>query len=560
MDTTERFMRRKRVREQREDRQRSAVLVDQALVQEFLDSEPDWHSVRSIHGQLNAKYEFEFDLEVKEEEVQELLEILEKELDDERFSQLLSSCRDDVLSAIVGPFGLGGMVSHGDKVGGNVDTVHNVRKGTYATDRERQAYEDRGDYKSTGVGHRVHNDQRYRQTNKVTSEQQKTAEGVKDLYSRKRLTRNSKKDLDHIKSAKETHDDRGRVLAELATEDLANRPENLTPTNRTTNRSKGKKPLVEFLESLPRLKEENQDKIKALESKRSLTRDEETTLRKLKEKQKTYEAVDADKAMEADRKARKAQDREINRRYYTSARFAKNTLATSASEGYKMGLQQAIGLVLCEFFRATFDELHDIYANGFSAGFEDSRFFAVLKERLFRVGTRVAARWKEACVAFRDGFISGFLSNLVTVIINMFVRTGKRIVRIIREGFFSLLKAIKILCFPPEGMTMAQAAHESSKLVAAGLVAIGGIVVEQQIDNMIKVAPWLEPFADILTAVLIGGLTGLATTFIVYAIDRIDLFRVNARHRHDLVMDRLETSLDRIFAEGDALVSELAYP
>ena len=559
MDTTERFMRRKNVRGQRQAPHQLAVVVDQALVDEFLDSEPDWHSVRSVHGELEARYEFEFGVEVNEAEARELLDVLEKEFDDERFSRLLASCRDGVLSAVVGPFGLGGLVVRGDKVGGNVDTVHNVRKGTYATDRERQAYGSRGDYRSTGVGDRVHKDQRYKETNEETSIQQKTADGLKDGYTGKPLKQGSDKDLDHVKSAKETHDDPGRVLAELATEDLANIPENLTPTDRTINRSKGKEPMEKFLESLPRLKEENREKIKALESKGSLTPDEADKLRKYKEKQEKYDAVDRDMARETDRNARKAQDRKINKEYYTSWKFAKNTLATGASEGYKMGLQQAIGLVLCEFFKATFDEIQDIYANGFSAGFEDGRFLAVLKERLSRVAARVASRWKDACVAFRDGFISGFLSNLATVIINMFVRTGKRIVRIIREGFFSLLRAIRILCFPPEGMTKGQAAHESSKLIAVGLATIGGIVVEQQIDNMIKASPWLEPLADVLTTVLVGGLTGLATTFIVYAIDRIDLFKVNAHDRHEFVMERLEASLDRMFAEGDALVSELSY-
>jgi hypothetical protein len=182
-----------------------------------------------------------------------------------------------------------------------------------------------------------------------------------------------------------------------------------------------------------------------------------------------------------------------------------------------------------------------------------------LKERLSRIARRIAAKWKAACAAFRDGFISGFLSNLVTVVINMFVRTGKRIVRVIREGFFSLLKAIKMLCFPPDGMTFTQAAHEASKLIATGLAVIGGIAVEQHIDNMIKAAPWLEPFADILTTVLVGGLTGLATTFIVYAIDKIDIFKVNAQERHEFVMNRIETSLDKLFAEGDAFIGELTY-
>lgn len=232
---------------------------------------------------------------------------------------------------------------------------------------------------------------------------------------------------------------------------------------------------------------------------------------------------------------------------------------TGTLEGVKMGTQQVLGLVLCEFFKAVFDELEEIYRNGFSATRDKSSFFHVLKKRLSRIAKRIASQWHAGCETFRDGFFSAFLSNLVTVVINMFVRTGKRIVRIIREGFYSLLKAIKMLCFPPEGMTLAQAAHESSKLISAGLAVVGGIALEQQIDNMIKAAPWLEPFADILTTALVGGLTGLATTFIVYAIDKIDIFKVNAHEKHEFVMDRLETSLDQMFAEGDALVSELSY-
>lgn len=317
--------------------------------------------------------------------------------------------------------------------------------------------------------------------------------------------------------------------------------------------------MGEFIKGLPQLKEKNREKIKKLEAKGELTPDQATQLRKLREKQESYDAIDADKALEADRKARKAQDRRINKEYYTSKKFVMSTVTTGVSEGGRTAFKQAIGIVLCEFFKATFDEIQDIYVNGFSTGFEDSHFFPVLKEQLSRIAVRIAAKWKDACEAFRDGFISGFLSNLVTVMINMFVRTGKRIVHIIREGFFSLLRAIKILCIPPEGMTTGQAAHEASKLIAAGLAAIGGIAVEQHIDNMIKLAPGLEFFADTLTTVLIGGLTGLATTFIVYAIDTMDVFKVNEQKRHEVAMDRLEEDLNRMFEEGDVFVNRLAY-
>jgi hypothetical protein len=162
---------------------------------------------------------------------------------------------------------------------------------------------------------------------------------------------------------------------------------------------------------------------------------------------------------------------------------------TGFSEGAKMGQQQAIGLMAYEFFDAVFDEVHDIYKKGYSYGPSDDRFLSVLKERFTRIAKRIAARWKDVGAAFAGGFISGFLSNLVTVVINMFVTTGKRIVRIIREGFYSLMRAIKMICFPPEGMTAAQAAHEALKLIATGLIVTGGVALEQYIDTMIKAVP-----------------------------------------------------------------------
>lgn len=552
MDSTERFLRRKRVQKERESRHGLAVVVDNALVDEFLHSEVDWDSVQRTEIELNDKYDFKFNVEVSEKEVQEHLKMLKDEFNGERFRQLLTSCRDDVLSAVVGPFGLGGLVAQGDKNGGNVDTIHNARDGVYATDGERQRYEDRGDY----ISGDYHGHKDYINKNREDSESQDKGT-LKDSYTGKKIDQNSNRHLDHTISAKEVHDDAGRVLAQVDGPDAANAGSNLNSTSEHINNKSGKGALTtdEFLAKLERTAPAREARIEELSAKEELTTKESRELERLRE----HEAVDADRMRQIDEKTRKEYNARINKKYYTSKKFLTNTVKTGVSEGAKMGTQQALGLVFCEFFKATFDEIQDIYAHGFSTGFDDSRFLHVLKERLSRIGRRIAAKWKAACAAFRDGFISGFLSNLVTVVINMFVRTGKRIVRVIREGFFSLLKAIKMLCFPPKGMTPAQAAHEASKLIATGLAVVGGIAVEQYIDGMIKTTPVLEPFADIITTVLIGGLTGLATTFIVYAIDKIDIFKVNAHEEHDFVMNKLETSLDRMFEEGDALVRGLAY-
>lgn len=106
---------------------------------------------------------------------------------------------------------------------------------------------------------------------------------------------------------------------------------------------------------------------------------------------------------------------------------SKEVAITGLNEGAKMGLQQALGLVIVEFFTAVFDEVIDIYKNGYSANFDDDSFLNVLKERLKRIGIRIKDKWKDVAIAFRDGFISGFISNLVTTFINVFVTTEKEL-------------------------------------------------------------------------------------------------------------------------------------
>ena len=133
---------------------------------------------------------------------------------------------------------------------------------------------------------------------------------------------------------------------------------------------------------------------------------------------------------------------------------------------------------------------------------------------------KIKDKWKDVAIAFKDGFISGFISNLVTTVINMFVTTATRVVRIIREGIFSLMKAIKTLLFPPEGTTYEEAMHEAKKLIASGLIVSLGVIAEEYIDKLIKATAILGPFSDVLTAVFVGAITGLSITMVVYYIDK----------------------------------------
>ena len=123
-------------------------------------------------------------------------------------------------------------------------------------------------------------------------------------------------------------------------------------------------------------------------------------------------------------------------------------------------------------------------------------------------------------------------------------------VRIIREGFLSIMKAIKVLLFPPEGMSLRQAAHEATKVLATGLVVTGGIVVGEGI------AANLPILGSILGPVLGGLISGLGSLFVIFMLDKLDLFGVNFDERHAFIMGTLKDRISDATREIEAIAVE----
>ena len=559
MDSIERFKKHKKTQERIEHRRGLSLAADQNLVQHYLESEVDFNSIKNSTEKLNRIYERQTNIDVTDKDVNDLLQKMKNDFNQEHFKSLVSACKKDVISAIVIPFGLGRVISKFDKNGGNVTTTRNFEQGVTATPEDTERYSEwtksntefnrepydydikvdkegcpiknkNGDFKKTQF-----NSTKKKDIFKKMEDNSSVIDGYTGkelgLKNKDKIDSHKSIHLEHITSVKEIEiSSKNHLFAKGETPEerqsdrvgLARNDNNLTLIEGSVNNSKGCEDLQEWVKKKGDHYDVKPELIER-EYKKSKNFLEDESLKRQVKKQGTETAI------------------------------------TGATEGVKMGRQQALGIILYEFFDAVFDELHDVYKNGFSTESSGDRFLHIVKERLSRIVNRIVSRWKDAGTSFADGFISGFLSNLVTVVINMFIRTGTRIVRIIREGFFSLMKAMKMICFPPEGMTIAQAAHEASKLIAAGLVVTGGIAIEQYIDTMIKTMPMLEPFADILTSILIGGLTGLATTLIVYAIDKIDFFKVNDDEKHVFIMNKLEASLENLFVEGDVLIAEMAF-
>ena len=126
-----------------------------------------------------------------------------------------------IIQSVVSTFGLDFLLFQ-DKLGGNVDTIHNVRKGIYASEAEETRYRIRQDYDSD----EYHNHDDYIKAGKRNNQLQQ--EGcLHDAYRNSTMSCGEKYDRDHVISAKEIHDDPGRILAEQSGAELANQESNL---------------------------------------------------------------------------------------------------------------------------------------------------------------------------------------------------------------------------------------------------------------------------------------------------------------------------------------------
>lgn len=463
------------------------------------------------------------DLTIQREEVDAILLEVTAAYREGRFSSTLEKCKSDVIHSIVGPFGLGQFVGAYDKRGGNVDTVHNVRNGVWATEAEKTKFDERPEYdKKRADEYHKHED--YKAKNAATSEAVKAGE-AHDAYTGEKLKPKAWAQ-DHVLSAKETNDAAAIYLAELDPVAMANREANLKPTHGSVNSSKKADSPEKFQERLDSQREARRERIAKLESSPELTDKERKELDKLRQLDK----VDEQKTKAAQEEAQKDRDREINRTYYLGQKFFENAVKTSAVGGAKMGTQQAFGAVAAEFFVAVVDEIQGWYLTG--------RKDIDFEKRFGRVKDRVLAQWKGHLSVGFQGAISGFLSNIVTVLVNTITTTSKRMARMIREGIFSAFRAFKTIILRPEGTTCREAFHEASKLVLIGGLVVGGVFLEEYIVKMLQ-SVGLALIAEIAAAVIVGATVAILTAVVALLLDRLDLFGGEAISRDKHVREIL---------------------
>ena len=385
-----------------------------------------------------------------------------------------------IMQSLITSFGLDFLVR--DQHGGDVDTIHNVRQigkdeqMHYKNKKKEEAYNIIGNYKDKNIKDLYHKHENYIQKNREAS-LQKDNGTLYDGYTGEKISRFDKTDLDHVISAKEVHDDPGRVLSGLNGADLACDSTNLVVTNPHTNRSKSAKTMDQYLEQ---------------------NGDEYTE--EQKERMRSY-----------DRTARETYNAKINRAYYTSPVFFKDTAKAAGKVGVAMGLRQALGLVFSEIWFAVRDEIKQ--------GKEDGKsLFNSIASGIKKGLENAKLKYKELWHKFIEGAVGGVLASLTTTLCNIFFTTAKNVVRIIRQSWASLVEATKIVLFNPDFLPFGERFRAAAKIIATGASVVAGTMVG---DLIAKTGVAAIPVVGDIVQTFCGTLvTGILSCSLLYLLDR----------------------------------------
>jgi hypothetical protein len=416
---------------------------------------------------------------------------------DSVFDSLFKQYEYVLFNSIITSFGLDAFIK--DQHGGDVDTIHNVRQigkdMQYKNIANASVYESKGKYNYIDYHKHIN----FRKTkHDARNAYHETGKTVEDAYTGKDLhflgkSKNAdpgiNAELDHVISAKSIHDDRGRLLSGLNGEELANSPENLKFTNKSLNSSMGATKLngevleiPEYIDNHPEL--DNEQKVKMIDA---------------------YNEI------------KSTNDREIYKKYYTSPRFWKGSSIAATKVGMKMGLRQALGFVMTEVWFAV----------------KDALFFAgpSFKEKLKAIGvgikkgfTRAKKKFKILLSKFGEGVVSGVLSSLTTTLCNIFFTTAKKVVRIIRQTWASIVEATKILIFNPDCLPFSERMQAALKVIVAGASVVLGMAVQEAVHKAlmpyIGTIPFLGNELLNIVSTFAGSLcTGFLTVTLLYYID-----------------------------------------
>lgn len=408
-----------------------------------------------------------------------------------------------IIDSLLQTFGLDFIIL--DQYGGDVDTIHNLEqvgddsRMSIKNSETRHKYETRGEYDS----HKYHSDKQYIARNREFSKQRKSG-GIKDAYTKETL--HASHDLDHIISAKSMHDNASVYATSLDPVTLVNSDDNLVPTISSVNRSKGAKSVSQFLSDWESTREMRQTKIKELHKKPVLTDKERKQLKKYEE----LEKLKPEEVKKLYNKSKQSMTNKLNKDYYTSSKFAKDTTKAALNLGGKMAVKQVIGFVLVEVWFAVKERI------SLCSGDSLKSFFSEILEGIKEGFVKAKSKYKEIISKIKEGLLSGIIASLMTTLTNTVKTLLESSIKVLRHASSAIVQSIKVLFFDKHN-SWQEKIHAVLVLLATSASTIIGSLIGGYLAPTLSKIPIV---GDLLVTFIEIFISGMLSCTLVYFIDK----------------------------------------
>ncbi|MCT8988497.1 hypothetical protein [Shewanella phaeophyticola] len=204
-----------------------------------------------------------------------------------------------------------------------------------------------------------------------------------------------------------------------------------------------------------------------------------------------------------------------------------------------------IGELIILVVKAVSFELKDMFQNGITHDTGCSSSIDAFSFRMKRALKYITRNLVNISLgSFKDAAMN-FVKYLVNAIVDMFVGILKKALKIITEGFNAILASIKILLGESSG---AEKADAITKLLASTVVTYIGFAFEESVLGFINKLP----FGDVLSDVVMVMFTGIASTVVVWLLDKMDLFSVKDEKRAARIKEIFDIRIRQIKENTDA--------
>ena len=423
-------------------------------------------------------------------EIQDEIRRMNSDIKPVTFLDVVNESRQIIIKSVLDAFGLS---FFSDRVGGNVTTLYNFEKGITAA-RDEQRYKDYASKQDKYDRSPYDRVQKSHRDPIIKSDQP-----IESGYTGKEIPHDGRSELEHIVSAAEIEKSSKNNLFMTQEErvKLAYNEENLTMIEKEINRSKQDIPLDEWL-----------NKKRKNNPGKGLTDAE-------------YFGIDIEKAKALDKKARATIKKEQTKA--AVKKQGKELLQSGIQEGFKLGVREVFGLMLVEFADASIRCVQKLVRKYKKGILKKQQILTEIKIALLKTRDGVMEKYNEMLSRFKSSALSGFLSTVLTFIINNFITTAKRVVIIIRETIYSLVRAGKIMA-SDEYKTHEEKVNAATDLVLNSLTVCLTTLIALSVQEALAGVPYGDCFSQAVAAILVG----LAVAMVTYYFESINAELIQA--------------------------------